>query len=233
MDHINSLIRKWMPHQQPVAVDSNPKLHGVFDTINATLAASEPRVRLPEEFYDTKAREYMDRILMEEEYAGYGENEEYRTLGIGHMLGEVTKRMEMRVRATARAQGKRVSALGEVVTSQGGEGMKLGLFACHDSTLAATLAALGVLTGENARWPPYTSSLAIELFTDDDNKQKDRGEDQKIRGGAAAGFYVRLKYNNRFLQLPGCQEHGDHLRGRLDMCTFVSIFGPLDRISWW
>lgn len=220
MDYINNLIRKWMPHQRRVAVDSDPKLHGIFDTINATVAASNPLVRLPEEFYDTHAREYMDRILIEEEYAGYSENKEYRKLGIGHMLGEMTKRMEMRIRDTAVGQYADTTSLYENHTSDGAGEMKLGLFACHDSTLAATLASLGVLTGESKRWPPYTSSLAIELFRNEDPSQSKRGGETKDRL-CAEGFYIRLRYNDHLLELPGCRQQGDHLDGRLDFCTFV------------
>lgn len=53
------------------------------------------------------------------------------------------------------------------VKATGASGSNLALAGCHDSTLAAVLASLGALERENAKWPPFTSSLAIELFRDE------------------------------------------------------------------
>lgn len=102
MDYLNRLIQKWMPSKQRVAVDSNPRLHGIWDTINATLATpAASNTRLPVEFYDPKARKIIDSIAVEEEFSGYKESREYRMLGIGALLGEVVQRMVSQV------QGKR------------------------------------------------------------------------------------------------------------------------------
>ena len=53
------------------------------------------------------------------------------------------------------------------VKATGASGPKLALARCHNSTLAAVLASLGALEGENAKWPPFTSSHAMELFRDE------------------------------------------------------------------
>ncbi|CAL8574720.1 hypothetical protein XPA_000674 [Xanthoria parietina] len=56
MDYLNSLISKWMPEGgQRVAVDSHPRLSGIMDTVNSTLAHG-PKTRLPSPFYDPKGR---------------------------------------------------------------------------------------------------------------------------------------------------------------------------------
>ena len=218
MDYINSLLRKWMPCRQRVAVDSKPKLHGIFDTINATVAASDSRTRLPNEFYDAKLRKTMDRILVEEEYSGYRENEEYRRLGIGHLLSEVAQRMSNRAqRATTKSEAMVAS---NVVDRGDLDSMKLALFACHDSTLAATLTSLGTMEGENSEWPGYASSLAIELFQDTENDRHSATGESREEFSA---FYVRLRYNERPLRLPGCQEPGDHWEGDKGFCTLVSL----------
>lgn len=95
MDYLNRLLQKWMPAQERVAVDSSPSLHGIWDTINTTLATAPGSVtRLPREFYDQKAHNIIEPIVVEEEYAGYKESEEYRTVGIGALLGEVVQRMQ-------------------------------------------------------------------------------------------------------------------------------------------
>lgn len=171
MDHLNTLFQKWMPFRQCVAVDSTPKLHGIWDTINSTLATSGPPTHLPSEFYDARAREIIDRIVMEEEYVGFKESNEYRTIGIGALLGEVVQRM---IRSSAKPKELQTSGRGKEEEKEGGnlandlfsrnKSTKIALFGRHDSTLAAILNSLGALEGENNTWPSYTSSLAIELF---------------------------------------------------------------------
>ena len=206
-----------MPSAQRVAVDSSPKLHGIFDTISSTFAARDARTRLPSEFYDQKAWDIINRIVVEEEYSGYKESLEYRQVGIGAFLYEVVQRM------VDTAQNKNNT-------------LKIALFGGHDSTIAATLASLGALEGENGSWPSYTSSLAVELFRYEGSKsERSRtnggvlgriARPWRLRGGSnsldyKAGWYVRLRYNDRVVTLPGCQPASNHLEGHKDFCTFV------------
>ncbi|KAL9126719.1 MAG: hypothetical protein Q9217_004264 [Psora testacea] len=192
-----------MPSQQCVAVDSSPKLHSIFDTINTTLAASEKRTLVPVGFYDARARKFMDLILMEEEYSGYAENLEYRQLGIGHLLAEVVSRLRNDADVT-----------------------RFALFGCHDSTLAAPLGALGALKGENDTWPAYTSSIAIELF-----HERKRHQDQEGSKDGLSDLYVRIRYNDRPVYLPGCQKAGDHLRGDKGFCTLARFKDIVDKFT--
>ena len=216
MDHINNLLRKWMPSNQRVAVDSTPKLHGIFDTINATAAAPDPNLRLPPEFYDQKAYASMNRILVEEEYSGYAENQEYRRLGIGPILGEIAQRL------VRKSDGLRIGDDGRPhvgTDANTRDSPALALYGCHDSTLAAMLTALGVWGSGQGDWPPYTSSLAIELF----RAQQEPG------GGATApsAHYVRLRYNDSPVRLPACDAPGHHLSGSKDFCTLVCHSGSV------
>ena len=87
---------------QPAALESSPRLIGVMDTIYATLARG-PKTRLPSEFYDDKGIAIIDRIASEEWYAGYSESNEYRTLDIGELLGDVVERMAARAEQTGGA----------------------------------------------------------------------------------------------------------------------------------
>lgn len=73
-----------------VAVDSHPRLSGIMDTINSTLAHG-PATRLPKEFYDKKGRAIIDKIGVEEWFSGYQESQEYRMLGIGGLMGDVVR----------------------------------------------------------------------------------------------------------------------------------------------
>lgn len=69
MAYLSSLISKWMPEQidgtHDVAVDSHPRLSGIMDTVNSTLAHG-PKTRLPNAFYNPKGRDIIDKIGVEE-----------------------------------------------------------------------------------------------------------------------------------------------------------------------
>lgn len=267
MEYVNKLISKWMPEKTPrVAVDGKPRLSGVMDTINATLAHG-PATRLPKEFYDAKSRAIIDKISVEEWFAGYLENQEYRALGIGALMGDITSRM------VGAAESKGDVGILEV----GGEGTKLGVgrggeqqirFAmsgCHDTTLAAVLHSLGAFGKED--WPPYTSHIAIELFkrkgdsqisdaapvsatvstgvkpnsslstskgwwsslfgsksvSNGDAKLRQRIEEMSENDKSKLDdFYVRLRYNDKIMHVPGCKAAGKHLDGDESFCTLVS-----------
>lgn len=173
MDYLNRLVQKWMPSERRAAVDSEPRLHGIWDTINSTLATPPASTtRLPAEFYDLKARKIVESVVVEEEYSGYKESLEYRTLGIGNLLGEVVQRMISSVQGTTQlkpsspvtSRGSDAWSSANKPDEHGDDGLKFALAACHDSTLAAIVASLGAMEGESNTWPSYTSSLAVELF---------------------------------------------------------------------
>ncbi|KAL5342451.1 histidine phosphatase superfamily [Aspergillus crustosus] len=158
MDYINSVYSKWMPENSPrVAVDSHPRLSGIQDTINAT-DAHGPATRLPSEFYNKKARAYMEEIAVDEWFTGYNESTEYRKLGVGALLGDIVDRMV----ATAVDGGWRSETSASGSSAEKGKAIKLAMSGCHDTTLAAILGSLGAL---DKRWPPFTSSVAVELFS--------------------------------------------------------------------
>ena len=232
MDHLNALFQKWMPFQRRVAVDSTPRLHGIWDTINSTLATPGPPTHLPPEFYDTRAREIIDRVVTEEEYAGFKESNEYRTVGIGALLGEVVQRM---ISSSARSKEIQTSRREKEQEQEGGDtandlpgrnrSPKIALFGCHDSTLAAILASLGALEGENNTWPSYTSSLAIELFRENsDSLQHEHHHPPSPPATSAPQHYVRLRYNDSPVTIPGCRTPGRHLSGDESFCILVSTF---------
>jgi acid phosphatase len=265
MDYLTSLISEWMPERgQRVAVDSHPRLSGIMDTVNSTLAHG-PRTRLPTTFYDQRGREIMDRITMEEWFSGYNESREYRELGVGSLIGDIVARMVNNSETTL--NGGRTQVGSEVnhleTGGDGGKNIKLALSGCHDSTLGAILSSLGAFQGE--KWPPYTSHLSIELFRQESvSKQPERGEvvdhervtgstgrppspspddsslgthNMASRGNARRdndnllpgrkqnfdGLYVRVRYNDRPIVIPGCKLPGKHLRGNESFCTLVRV----------
>jgi acid phosphatase len=265
MEYLNKLISKWMPNQSRVAVDSHPRLSGIMDTINSTLAHG-PETRLPKEFYDEKGRAIVDKIGVEEWFSGYNESQEYRSLGIGGLMGDVVSRMVGSVEhdgndGTIEIGGKDGS-LGDAKTHKA---IKLALSGCHDTTLAAVLSSLGAFDGE--KWPPYTSHIALELFKRAEEETKveigqkrkieatnpsDQASNSKVQrawfggifGGAREtkpqgiarqktddltesekakldGYFVRIRYNDKVMTVPGCKPAGKHLDGDESFCTLV------------
>ncbi|KAI9711183.1 MAG: hypothetical protein M1820_002170 [Bogoriella megaspora] len=263
MEYLNRKLGKWMPESSPrVKVDSHPRLSGIMDTVNATLAHG-PETKLPSEFYDEKVRAIIDRIAVEEWFAGYVESREYRALGIGALVGDLVSRMVGSVEEDGRDGIREVGdGLGE---GRGGEKrLRMGLMGCHDTTLAGMLAALGAYEGEP--WPPYTSHIAVELF-----KQKgvvanrasgpvqnmvprkgwweslfgmkeqvsspggigrrSIGELSEAERSKLDDYFVRIRYNDKPVTVPGCKLPGKHLEGDESFCTLEAFKAIADKFT--
>ena len=275
MKYLNKLIANWMPESSPrVAVDSHPRLSGIMDTINSTLAHG-PETRLPKEFYDDKGRAIIDKIGVEEWFSGYNENREYRALGIGALVGNMIERMIATVEGTGLTVNEIGGENGMLGRGRGGEtAIKFSLCGCHDTTLAAILSSFGAFNGE--KWPPYTSHIAMEMFRDSKEStpitsraQGPRGATEKQAdatrpgmfasmlglssrspsdistlesgpgsGGIARrpstelspsekermkGYYVRMRFNDRVMTVPGCRKPGKHFEGDESMCTLEAF----------
>lgn len=282
MAYLTKLYGKWMPDSDGsgkgarVAVDSRPRLSGIMDTINATLAHG-PETRLPREFYDRRGRDIIEKIGVEEWYSGYRESQEYRALGIGGLMGDLVGRMVGSAeRSAADGQYEVARATGD---GAGTVPIRFGLSGCHDTTLAAVLTSLGAY--ETEKWPPFTSHIAIEMFRKSSGATatttttspasavspfpSSSSPKESGAGGAEAGkpgwfsslfswtsagtkpgsspaggigrkksedltpderakldgFYVRLRYNDEVVTVPGCKAPGKHLEGDESFCTLV------------
>ncbi|KAL8994444.1 MAG: hypothetical protein Q9169_005589 [Polycauliona sp. 2 TL-2023] len=261
MDYLNYLLSKWMPeHSRRVAVDSHPRLSGIMDTVNSTLAHG-PKTRLPSAFYDPKGREIIDRIGTEEWFSGYKESHEYRKLGIGALVGDIVTRMVGSTQKGGNDGLLEVAGVdGDPGKGRGGEnGIKFAMSGCHDTTLAAVLSSLGAFEGE--KWPPYTSHIAVELFRDGSVKCEDasptepaprqsffgssrkktkpaslttRKATQELSAEEKAklqGHFVRLRYNDRPVTIPGCKLPGNHLEGDETFCTLQAFKAVADKFT--
>lgn len=261
MEYLNKLISKWMPaDSKRVAVDSHPRLSGIMDTVNSTLAHG-PETRLPSEFYDKKGRDIIERIGVEEWFAGYRESQEYRTVGIGGLVGDIVSRMVGNVENNADDKISELSGKADSLgKGLGGEkNIKFAMSGCHDTTLAGVLTSLGTFEGES--WPPYTSHIAFELFKKAQTPVGGRASARTEQGQAANhqkpnfwtsifgvsakspttqavarrpiqeldpkekqklnDYYVRVRYNDRPMTIPGCRLPGNHLEGDESFCTLV------------
>ncbi|KAL1587871.1 hypothetical protein WHR41_03691 [Cladosporium halotolerans] len=245
--YVNKKIGKWMPADSPVAaVDSHPRLSGIMDTINATLAHGAA-TKLPKEFYDEKLVANVDRVCTEEWFAGYTMSNEYRKLGIGGLVGDVVQNMVKRTQ---------------------NEGFKISLNGCHDTTLAALLASLGAYDVEKDKWPPYTSSIAVELFKSrsspttpaatapsgavwpskektwwyllfspsstsqsSSSTRKPLAEMSSTEQASLENYYVRLRYNDRPVAIPFCKVTGRHRVGDESFCTLAAFKEAADSFT--
>ncbi|KAF2124847.1 phosphoglycerate mutase-like protein [Dothidotthia symphoricarpi CBS 119687] len=253
MQYLSKLYSKWMPGEAKVAVDSHPRISGIMDTINAT-DAHGPATKLPKEFYDPKARAIIDKIAVEEWFKGYADSSEYRMLGVGALMGDITARMT----ASVHRNGKLLPGRSDEAD------IKLALSGCHDTTLAAALTSLGAFGEE--KWPPFTSHIAFELFrkrgaptlskTIPAAQPKSQSWWSSLFGSAKAGiapsepvarkpiaelteaqrdelkeYYVRVRYNDKIMQVPACKSDGKHLQGDTTFCTLDAFKSVVDQYT--
>ncbi|CAO2652535.1 Nn.00g008180.m01.CDS01 [Neocucurbitaria sp. VM-36] len=272
MEYLSKLFSKWMPGEAKVAVDSHPRLSGIMDTVNAT-DAHGPETKLPKEFYDPKARAIIDKIAVEEWFKGYTESAEYRMLGIGGLMGDVTSRMAGSVERNGSDGLVEIGGDdGKLGQGRGGEtDIKFALSGCHDTTLAGVLTSLGAFDSE--KWPPFTSHIAFELFrkrgapgiprtapsvqqqsspksqswwsslfgstitskeealAPEDIARRPITELSQAQREELQGYYVRIRYNDKIMQVPGCKVQGKHLEGDTSFCTLEAFKSIVDKYT--
>ena len=235
MQYITNQISKWMPeHSREVTVSGDPSLISIKDTINTTLAHG-PQTRLPEAFYDPKMLASIDQIVCEEWFDGYNDRE-FRILGIGAQVGDTVDRMTSCIEDSQPIVAGSDHS-GSPIGTAAWPNTKFAMYGCHDITLAAFLASLGAF--ENEHWPPYTSHLAIELFQEKSMAQiaesniSQRTSNSLIRRPWSEyseserrkldGYYVRLRYNDRVMRVPGCAASENHLAQDNSFCTLEAF----------
>lgn len=171
-------------------------------------------------------------------------------LGIGGLAGDVVSRMVERTRLSPHPVSGQSS-------KEEFHDVKFALSGCHDTTLAALLSSLGAFQGEP--WPPYTSHIAIELFKQKDGSTSPlpalttkTGWWSSLFGAAKAsapspraaiselpesekqkleGWYVRLRYNDRIMSVPGCRPVGKHYGNDESICTLTAFKSVVDKYT--
>ena len=123
---------------------------------------------------------------------------------------------------------------------------------CHDTTLAAVLSSLGAFEDEKWPPYTSHIAIELfrkddEVVNDTEIKHEQRPRmlsfggtkrNESTQGGIARkkldklseterdrlkGFYVRLRYNDRPITIPGCRLPGKHLQGKEGFCTLVRL----------
>jgi len=255
MAYLNKKLGKWTA-PEVVAVDSHPRLSGIMDTVNSTLSHG-PLTRLPAEFYDERVRQIINRVAVEEWFQGYRESKEYRTVGIGGLVGDIVTRM--------------VGHVNMAGSGDSAAGTKMAMSGCHDTTLAALGHSLGAFSAQTP-WPPYTSSIAFELFKTTTGSSSSvvsksttpsssspmswltsmftrSSSSSALPTGSAlatrtpltemttsakdglAGYYVRIRYNDEIYSVPGCRAPGKHLEGNESFCTLEAFKAVADKFT--
>ncbi|KKA27161.1 hypothetical protein TD95_000384 [Thielaviopsis punctulata] len=244
-DRVHAHIGKYMaaspnPGDSPrIGVNSKPSALGIMDSINATRAnGTTAATRLPKEFYHPDVISALETAGLEEWFTMYADSAEARRLAAGPMLGDIAADLahvaETPSRTTATAAAK------------------IALNGCHDTTLGTMLYSLGASDG---RWPPFTSHVAIELFRAASTpaaKPPPTGllAQLGLVGGATRpiqrtpmaelsaaqkalldGHYVRIRYNDRPVTVPGCRAEGKHLPGDETFCTLSAFKEIVDNMT--
>ena len=138
-------------------------------------------------------------MLGDEWFGGYGRSRELRMLGAGGLVGGVVGRMVERV--------------------EGGRGERLAVVGCHDRTVGVVLGSLGCFGGE--RWPGFVSWVGFELLRRGGRGETPGGVGRE--GGKYGDYFVRVKYNDRAMVVPGCRAEGNNFEGDPSVCTLVSF----------
>lgn len=81
---------------------------------------------------------------------------------------------------------------------------RLRVYLGHDATLVGILHTLECFNG---KWPSFGSALSMELL------EKESGD----------GAYVRCRYGDEPLVVPGCSAPGKHYPGRPEICTLAAF----------
>ncbi|KAI9322615.1 histidine phosphatase superfamily [Dichotomocladium elegans] len=136
----------------------------------------------------------LENIVVLEYFHAAIHSQEARRLGVGRLLGEIRDRMQARVDGSDKSS-------------------KLFVYSGHDTTVGPVLINLGAY---DMKWPGFSSAIIFELF-----KQKQGGSNWF---GKKENEYVRVRYNDKVLELPGCAKDGDHhSNGDKSLCTLEAF----------
>ncbi|KAI1305435.1 histidine phosphatase superfamily [Xylaria venustula] len=259
MKYLSEKLGKWMPGKKALAVDSRPSLSAVMDTINATLAHG-PDTRLPDEFYDARVRRVIDCIVVDEMFRGYGVSRELRMLGAGELVGDMVLKMVdqiewnrrydmLRDRTLQSRAPPRLSLLG---CHDRTIGIVLASLGCLDSNekwppftshiifelfRKRRTPSLDMKEGGQQRlWRDGTTGLTPI------NDQGDTGEARGIGQRPVKKltteevheldeYFVRVRYNDRIMTIPGCRAQGKHFDGDTSLCSLSAFKSIVDKFT--
>ena len=174
-------------------LNDGPRLSGLFDTMRSATAHG---IQLPQSLENPELQTLMEHAVLDEWFGGYAsrdpdERRQYRRMALGTFFEGLCDTFTRRA-TLGDADPRRMSIL-------------LG----HDATLVGMTHMLDVC---NHRWPAFGAGLGLELF-------RDRSSTEPVTAQHMPGYYVRCRYGDEELRLPGCQAPGKHWSGRPELCT--------------
>ncbi|KAI8097301.1 histidine phosphatase superfamily [Halteromyces radiatus] len=204
-DDFKNLTKKLEKYVDDVSLVSHPSANGILDTV---VSAKVHGFDLPVEFDDQVLLD-LEKIVVHEWFYSHMESNEVRRLGLGRLMADIRDRMVRRANGTDHKVGE--------------EEYKLSIYSGHDTTIAPILIILG---GYDNRWPPFGSSIIFELFKKQGTTTSDGGMFGWFnKKNKEEDHFVRVRFNNKILQLPGCAEKGKHHSdsGDQSLCTLEAF----------
>jgi len=163
-------------------------------------------IALSPELQDKKNLDLIEKAVVAEWFSGY-KTEEVRRLGSGRMLNDISRKMNKKA----------------VVGDE--DPLKILIHSTHDSAIAELSQTLDVF---DEKWPDFTATMSFELFRSTRDSITGKSYLQRFLTSmrlirSPQQHYVRMRYQNRNLILPLCQESGKHLEGHPEICTLEAF----------
>ncbi|EJD54828.1 phosphoglycerate mutase-like protein [Auricularia subglabra TFB-10046 SS5] len=199
LERLDSKLSRYIDGN-PVRIDGKPRASGILDTVKAAVAHG---IRVPSDFQDPGVVGLLEKAVCVEWFSGY-KNEEFRRLAMGRLLDTLQRKMQ------AKADGEPRQP-------------HLLVHSTHDTALAGVCQTLDVY---DERWPAFTASVTFELFRHRSAVSNARTWLQAVGLGtpsATPQHYIRMRYQNRSLELPFCAQKGKHLPGAPEFCTLEAF----------
>ncbi|RUP52187.1 hypothetical protein BC936DRAFT_138072 [Jimgerdemannia flammicorona] len=199
-EKMKSIAERLKGYVKEVTLDSHPSANGILDTI---FAAKVHGIPIPPEFDDAIFLD-LEEVVVKEWFHGPQQSEEMRRLGMGRLMGEIQDRI------VRRAEGRT-----EEERKAGDDELKMAVYAGHDTSIAPMLILLDAFDN---KWPPFSSIIIFELLQDTTVPPKKTSSwfpaifasKKPDPVASASTHYVRVRYNDRILRLPGCAALGAH-----------------------
>ncbi|RXW20608.1 hypothetical protein EST38_g5244 [Candolleomyces aberdarensis] len=216
LEHLDKRLSKYI-NGNPIRVDGRPRASGILDTIRSAVAHG---IKVPADFEDQSVVDIIERAVVNEWFAGY-KTEEVRRLGVGRLFEDMLKKIQHKI------------------DHPENDTLKILVHSTHDTAIAAIRQTLDVFDDNFGaetdlfvlvpRWPAFTASVTFELFKAASPEGSHVGQSQAVlarlsgHGKSTSQHYVRMRYQNKSVDLPICAEEGKHLPGHPEFCTLEAF----------
>ncbi|WFD29344.1 acid phosphatase [Malassezia sp. CBS 17886] len=209
-----SLMRMMGKAADEAATVYNPQLRTLDDAVTRHMEGAPPRVDgrprvsgivdtiraarahglpTPTVFAEPAVLSLMENAIVHEWFAGY-------------QAAHPDERRRFRRLAMGPFLGSLYDRFAKRASQGDADPLRLSIYLGHDASLVGILSTLDCFNG---RWPDFSASLCMELF-----RGKETQGDQ---------HYVRSRYGDETLIIPGCAARDDHYPGHPELCTLAAF----------